>query len=138
MRSFSSSLWWRRRCRRNVCAGHLRRFQADVSCHARYLYAGLRVADWVAATDKRTWDRPLCTCIKGLWLSGEVKLLVGDIFFAVQLFIHGVASSHGAWGRHQAPRRAALLPVKVQLAFTNVEVSWSDVRSAALVLLTVQ
>ena len=69
--------------------GTSRRLQADVSCHARYLYAGLRVADWVAATDKRTWDRPIVRLYQGSFgWGGEVKLLVGDIFFAVQLVVH--------------------------------------------------
>ena len=62
------------------------------------------------------------------------KLLVDDIIFHVQLFIHGVASSHGAW----VPRRVAPPPVKALLAVINVESSWSDVRLAALVLLAVQ
>ena len=35
------------------------------------------------------------------------------------------------------PCRAAPLPVEVLLAFTNLKASWSDVRSAALVLLAV-
>ena len=30
-------------------------------------YAGLRVEDWAAAADKRTWDRHLCACIQNLF-----------------------------------------------------------------------
>ena len=71
--------------------------------------------------------------VQDLWLSGEGKLLVGDIIFGVQLFIHGEASSRGAW----VPRRAAPLPVKVPLAFTLM-CFLERRRSAALVLLAVQ
>ena len=107
--------------------------QVDASSHAWYLYVGPRVEDWVAATDNRSWDRQSCICSKDLWLSGEEKLLTGDIIFAVAV----APPRRRFFPRCQVPRRAAPLPVKVVLIFINLEASWSDVWSAALVLLAV-
>ena len=124
MKSFSSSLWWSFPLQAQSLRGTPpqpssgRVFPCSVSlCATCRLDLG-RLPPTIAHGIVN-----YALVLKDLWLSGEEKLLVGDIIFAVQLFIHGVASSHGVWGRHQVPRRAAPLPVEVVLAFFFLEAS---------------
>ena len=78
-------------------------------------------------------DSQLCVFFffnEDLWLSGEVKR---------RAILH-----HCAWGRHEVPRRAALLPVDVLLAFcghdtlaARISLSSSNWRSSRNVVVSV-